>query len=62
MVAPGTGIGRVIQRVITRSAVSSAWLKVPRGELTVIWDLAAAINMGSWRGIMVLVLGQRPGI
>jgi hypothetical protein len=35
---------------------------VPRGELAVIWDLAAAINAGSWRGIMVLELGQQPGI
>jgi hypothetical protein len=42
--------------------VSSAWLKVPRGELAVIWDLAAAINVGSWRGITVLEIGQRHGI
>jgi hypothetical protein len=35
---------------------------VPRRELAVVWDLAAAINMGSWRGIMVLELGQRHGI
>jgi hypothetical protein len=31
-------------------------------ELAVIWDLAAAINVGSWRGIMVPGLGQRGGI
>jgi hypothetical protein len=31
---------------------------VLRGELTVIWDLAAAINVGSWPVIMVLELGQ----
>jgi hypothetical protein len=37
----------VIQRVITCSSVSSAGLKVPRGELTVIWDPAAAIDVGS---------------
>ena len=36
MVAPGTDIDRVIQRVITRSAVSSAGLKVPHVELTVL--------------------------
>jgi hypothetical protein len=34
---------------------------VPREELAVIWDLAVAINVGSWRGIMVLELGQRQG-
>src|SRR5690348_11972064 len=48
---------RVIQRVITRSAVSSARLKVPCGELAVIWDLAVAISVDSWRDIMVLELG-----
>jgi hypothetical protein len=51
MVAPGTGIGRVIQRVITCSSVSSAGLKVPRGELADVWDLAAAINVGWWRAL-----------
>ena len=46
---------------MTRSAVSSAWLKVPRGGLAVIWDLAAAINVGSWRSPWRSNLG-RPGI
>jgi phosphotransferase system HPr-like phosphotransfer protein len=32
---------------------------VPRGELAVIWDLAAAINAGSRAGIIVLELRQR---
>lgn len=36
-------------------------MKVPRGELAAIWDLKVAINVGSWRGIMVLGLGQRHG-
>jgi hypothetical protein len=27
-----------------------------------MWDLAAAINVGSWLGIMVLELGQPHGI
>jgi hypothetical protein len=35
---------------------------VPCGELAVIWELATAINAGSWRGIMVLELGQQHGI
>jgi hypothetical protein len=48
----------VIQRVIIRSAVSSAGLKVARGELAVIWDLAAAINGGFVAVIVVLELGQ----
>ena len=34
---------------------------VPRGELAVIWDLAAAINVGSWRSPWRSNLG-RPGI
>ena len=43
-----TGCGdRVIQRVVAHSPVSSAGLKVPRGELAVVWDLAAAIDVGS---------------
>ena len=32
---------------------------VPRGELAVVWDLAAAINVGWWRH-SVLELGLRP--
>jgi hypothetical protein len=35
---------------------------VPRRELAVIWDLAAAINVGSWAGVIVLELRQRHGI
>ena len=34
---------------------------VPRGELAVIWDLAAAINVGSWRSPWRSNLGK-PGI
>jgi len=30
---------------------------VPCGELAVIWDLAVAISVDSWRDIMVLELG-----
>jgi hypothetical protein len=51
--------------------VSSAWLKVPRGELVVVWDLAAAINVGWWRihgartwaaaGIQVRMTGSEAG-
>jgi len=62
LAAPGTGIWPGDTAGITSSAVSSAWLKVPRGELAVIWDLAVAINVGSWRGIMLVELGQRHGI
>jgi hypothetical protein len=47
----------VIQPVIASSAVSSAWLKVPRGELAIIWDLEVAINVGLCGGIMVLEPG-----
>jgi hypothetical protein len=34
---------------------------VPRGELVVVWDLAAAINVG-WCRHTVLELGLRPQI
>src|SRR5262245_49835701 len=34
---------------------------VPQGELAVIWDLAAAINVGSWRSSWCSNLG-RPGL
>jgi hypothetical protein len=37
-------------------------VKVLRGELAAVWDLAVAIDVGSWRGIMVPGLGQRHGI
>jgi hypothetical protein len=40
---------------------SSAWLKVPRGELAVIWDLAAAITVGSWRASWRSGLGSDLG-
>jgi hypothetical protein len=47
----GGDVDRVIQRVITLSSVSSAGLKVPGGELAVVWDLAAGINVGWWRAL-----------
>jgi hypothetical protein len=50
-----------MKRVITRTSVSSAGLKVPHGELTVIWKVAAAINVRSWRAAWCLNLGSGPG-
>jgi len=49
-VAAGADIDRVIQRVITLFAVSSAWLKVPHRKAAVVRELAAVISVSSWRG------------
>ncbi len=38
--------------------VSSAGPKVPRGELAVIWDLAAVINVCSWWALWCVELGR----
>ena len=48
VVAPGTGTDRVIQRVITRNAESSAGLKVPHVEITVLSVIRAGIPVGSF--------------
>src|SRR5260370_40658351 len=48
-------------RRVTSSAVSSARLKAARQELAVVWDLAAAINGGSWRGSWGSDLGSGRG-
>jgi hypothetical protein len=47
----------VIKRVITRSAVSSAWLKVPHREPAVVRELAAAISVGD-RGVKDMSAGH----
>ena len=63
IMAPGTGIDqtdRVIQRVITRSSASSARLKVCHRELAVVWELTAAVGVGSWV-VMVATLVSRAG-
>jgi hypothetical protein len=49
MVAAGADSDRVIQRVITRSAVSSAQLKVSHRELAAVGEMGVPINVGSWR-------------
>ncbi len=43
-------------RVITRQFVSSARLKVPRGELAVVWDLAGRDQRGVFPGAADKVL------
>ena len=51
----------MIKRVITQVAREFSLTEGAARELAVIWDLAAAINVCSWKGIMALELGQRPG-
>ncbi len=52
--SPELAGGRVITRCITRSPVSSVRLKVPQRELAAVRELAAPINVGSWRVLRVI--------